>query len=45
MNRLVYAPADEFDRWHCRPLGTIDVLDLLLRMLLGGVVDEDIEAA
>lgn len=26
--RLVYAPSDEFDRWQCRPLGTIDVLDL-----------------
>lgn len=26
--RLIYAPASEFDQWRCRPLGTIEILDL-----------------
>jgi hypothetical protein len=45
MNRLVYAPADEFDRWHCRPLGTIDVLDLRDRQSghLDGLVIDRVE--
>jgi hypothetical protein len=38
--RLVYAKADDLDRWQCRPLGMIDVLDLRDRRVghLDGVV-------
>jgi len=38
--RLVYATADDLDRWQCRPLGMIDVLDLRDRRVghLDGVV-------
>jgi hypothetical protein len=45
MNRLVYAPADEFDRWQCRPLGTIDILDLRDRKSghLDGLVIDRVE--
>jgi len=42
-HRLVYAPADELDRWQCRPIGTIAVLDLKDRpvgRLNGIVVDQ-----
>src|SRR5262245_35012025 len=27
-SRLVFAPAAELERWQCRPLGTIEMLDL-----------------
>jgi hypothetical protein len=45
MKRLVYAPANEFDRWQCRPLGTIDILDLRDRSAghLDGLVIDRVE--
>jgi hypothetical protein len=42
--RLVYVRAADLDRWQCRPLGTIDVLDLKDRpvgQLDGIVIDRD----
>jgi hypothetical protein len=38
--RLAYVKAEDFDRWQCRPLGTIDVLDLRDRRVghLDGVI-------
>jgi hypothetical protein len=42
--RLVYAPVAHMNRWGCRPLGTIDVMDLQDRrvgQLDGIVLDRD----
>jgi hypothetical protein len=38
--RLVYVRAADLDRWQCRPLGTIDILDLKERPVgrLDGIV-------
>lgn len=38
--RLAYVPAEDLDRWKCRPLGTIGVLDLHDRRVghLAGIV-------
>lgn len=39
-HRLTYVKAEDLDRWQCRPLGTIDVLDLRDRRVghLDGVI-------
>ena len=40
--RFVYVKTDDLDRWQCRPLGTIDILDLQDRPVgkLDGIVLE-----
>ena len=40
LRRLVYVPADDLDRWQCRPLGSVDILDLKDRRMgrLNGIV-------
>jgi hypothetical protein len=40
--RFVYVKADDLDRWQCRPLGTIDILDVQDRPVgkLDGIVLE-----
>jgi hypothetical protein len=43
-HRLVYVKAADLDRWQCRPLGTIEILDLEDRpvgRLDGVVIDRD----
>ena len=42
LRRLVYVPASDLDRWQCRPLGSIDILDLKDRRVgrLNGIVVE-----